>query len=420
MAGLFKVPERSGRAGDSAVVKKANATAKKSTVAVTGGGDLFGIINTIRAMVEKNLGHLRDKYIVIQDEKVLHDYITKAIENGIISIDTETTGLDPLQDELVGICIYTPGMKGAYIPVNHKSYITQLKVENQLSALVLKSEFERLNECSMDCIMFNAPFDIRFLKSGIGVTLTCTWDCYLGARLLNENEGPGNNGLKKLHQKYVLDGEGDAFKFDDLFKGVRFDYIPINTAYLYAAHDPVITYEYYEFQKPFLTIDDYECHSRGLEDVAWVFHNIEMPCVQVVVDIEDTGVAFDQEYANKLHDKYHAELDKKTERVYEVINMYANEIDTYKTKNPNHKLSDPINIDSPTQIAILLYDIIKVGVVDEKAPRGTGEDILKQIDLPICSLILEHRGLVKLINTYIDSIPTMVTPKTGRVHTHFN
>ena len=83
--------------------------------------------------------------------------------------------------------------------------------------------------------------------------------------------------LKKLHQKYVLDGEGDAFKFDDLFKGVRFDFIPIQVGYLYAAHDPVITYELYEFQLPFLTPDDYECTSRGLEDVAWVFHNIEMP-----------------------------------------------------------------------------------------------------------------------------------------------
>lgn len=420
MAGLFKVPERLGRSADSIVAKKANAKSKQSSVTITGGGDLFGQINTIRAMVEKHLGHLRDKYIVIQDEDILRDYITKSIENSVISIDTETTGLDPLQDEIVGICIYTPGMQGAYIPINHKSYITQMKVDNQLSVEFIREQFERLNDQPMDVIMFNSPFDVRFIRSGVGVTLKCTWDCYLGARLLNENEGAGNKGLKKLHQKYVLDGEGDAFKFDDLFKGVRFDYIPIQTGYLYAAHDPVITYELYEFQKPFLTADDYECTSRGLEDVAWVFHNIEMPCSAVVAEIEDNGVAFDFEYAQKLHDKYHAELAKKTQRVYEVIDMYSKEIDAYKVKNPNHKLSDPINIDSPTQIAILLYDIIKVGVVDEKTPRGTGEEILLKIDNALSHAILDYRGVGKLINTYIDKLPACVNPNDGRIHCKFN
>jgi DNA polymerase-1 len=89
-------------------------------------------------------------------------------------------------------------------------------------------------------------------------------------------------------------------------------------------------------------------------------------------------------------------------------------------KSKSEQLDTPVNIASPTQLAILLYDVLGTKVVDKKSPRGTGEDILKKIDLPICSLILEHRGLMKLLNTYIDSIPTLVTPKTGRVHTHFN
>ena len=77
-----------------------------------------------------------------------------------------------------------------------------------------------------------------------------------------------------------------------------------------------------------------------------------MPCSAVVAEIEDNGVAFDFEYANKLHDKYHAELEKKTKRVYEVISMYDDEIEAYKMKNPNHKLSDPINIiDLPSRIS---------------------------------------------------------------------
>lgn len=418
--GLFKVPERTGRAGDSAIAKKANAKSKKSSATVKGGGDLFSRISSIRALVEKHLGYLKDEYIVIRDETTLHDYITKAIENSVISIDTETTGLDPLQDEIVGICIYTPGMKSAYIPVHHVSYVTGEEVDNQLSVEVIRREFERINEHSMEIVMFNSAFDMRFMKNRIGVSLVCTWDCYLAARLLNENEGPGNNRLKPLHKKYCTDGEQDAFVFDDLFSGITFNYIPINTAYLYAAHDPIITYELYDFQRPFLTPDDQECVDHNLQDVAWVFHNIEMPCVPVVAEMEDTGVAFDMEYDAVLHDKYHAELQEKTKRVYEIIHMYDDEIAAYKKKNPNAKLSDPINIDSPVQIAILMYDIMKLPVVDDKSPRGTGEEIMLKHDNPLCKAILDYRGVGKLISTYIDKLPSCVNPNDGRIHCKFN
>lgn len=420
MKSLFSVPKRAGRTGDSAVARKANAKSKKVTVAVKGGGDLFSRINTITAMVEKALGYLKDDYIVITDRDVLHDYIDKVLSNGIISIDTETTGLDPLLDTLVGISIYTPGMKAAYIPVHHISYVTQMEVEGQLPTSVLQEEFQRLADAKIKIIMFNASFDMRFLRHGIGVDLICTWDCYLAARLLNENEGAGNNGLKKLHNKYVLDGKGDAFKFDDLFNGISFNLIPIKTGYIYAAHDAIITYELYEYQKPFLTADNQECIDHNLVDVAWVFHNIEMPVVPVVAQMEDTGVAFDEEYAAELHDKYHAELKEKTEKVYQLIDMYSDEIASYKAKNPNNKLSDPINIDSPKQLAILLYDIMKVPVVDDKSPRGTGEDILLKIDNPLSHAILDYRAVQKLINTYIDKLPSCVNPNDGRIHCKFN
>ena len=206
--------------------------------------------------------------------------------------------------------------------------------------------------------MFNACFDIRFIWNSIGIKLECYWDCYLAARLLNENEGRGNNGLKKLHNKYVLDGEGDAFKFDDLFNGITFDYVPINTGYIYAAHDAEITYELYKFQEPYLTASSDICVNQGLKDVAFVFHNIEMPCVSVVADMENIGVDFDIEYSNELHDKYHEKLEEIKNKVYTIIDRYKNDIEIYRLKNPNAKLSNPINIDSPQQLSILFYDIL--------------------------------------------------------------
>lgn len=417
---LFEIPKRAGRAGDSKVAKKANARATKAPATVKGGGGLVERMNTARALVEKNLGKYRDDFIVIRDEGDLQSYITEAICKGIISIDTETTGLDPLTDKLVGICIYTPGCKAAYIPVNHRSYVTGIQADNQLPVNILHEQFDRLREADTFVVMFNACFDIRFLRSGINVYLKCSWDCYLAARLLNENEGSGNNGLKALHKKYCTDGADDEAKFGELFEGISFDLVPINLGYLYAAHDAIITYELYEYQRPFLTPDDQECQKRELQDVAWVFHNIEMPCVEVVADMEDMGVAFDFNVADNLHEVYHKLLEEKTATVYRILGMYKEEIHTYRVKNPNCKLSDPINLDSPAQVAIVLYDIMGVKSVDKDSPRGTGEKILSKIDNDFTRALLEYRGVGKLINTYIDKLPLCVNDKDGRIHCKFN
>ena len=417
---LFTVPQRAGKNADNAIAKKSNKTAIKPPVTTRSEGGLIDKINTIKAVVEKNLGYLKDDYIIITEEEVLAKYIDDCIANDVISIDTETTGLNPLLNELVGICIYTPNNKAAYIPVNHKSFITQMKVENQLPIEILKEQFTRVLDSGIQVIMFNACFDIRFLKSALGIKLNCTWDCYLASRLLNENEGHGNGGLKKLHNKYVLNGEGDAFKFDELFHGITFDYIPVTTGYLYAAHDAIITYELYLFQLPFLSADNEECINRGLKDVAWVFHNIEMPCISVVVDMEDTGIEFDIFYAKELHKKYTALLQDKSCEVYKCIDKYDAAIDRYRQITPDCKLSDPINLDSPQQIAILLYDIMKVQVVDEKSPRGTGEEVLSKINNDFTNALLEYRAVGKLINTYIDKLPDCVNPNDGRIHCKFN
>jgi DNA polymerase I-like protein with 3'-5' exonuclease and polymerase domains len=414
---LFEVPVRAGRLHDSKVAQKANAKSRAAAVKVKDGGGISGRISTITAMVEKHLGKYADKYITIRDESELHDYISACIDNGVIAIDTETNGLDPILDDIVGVCIYTIGRRGAYIPINHVSYITMELVPNQLSKSIVASELTRIADANIDVIMFNAKFDTRVIRNQLGVYLRCTWDCYLGARLLNENEGAGNNGLKKLHQKYVLDGVGDAFSFDDLFKGIPFSQIPIKVGYLYAARDPEVTFELYEFQKEYLG-DNAEKY--GLQDVAWVFHNVEMPCVEVVCDMEDNGITFDFEYGKVLSEKYHKLLDDKVEQFYDVCRVYQDKIDAWTDRNPNNKLDNPINIASSTQIAILLYDILKIEPPDPKNPRGTGVEILSKIDNPLCKAILEYREVSKLLSTYIDKLPDCVNPKDGRIHCSFN
>lgn len=423
----------SSRVKDSSVIQKAKT---KSAVTKKSGGSIVDRVKTIVAKVETALGKYADDTLVIQDEQTLSDYVDICIKNGICGIDTETTGLDPLIDELVGIGIYTPGQKTAYIPVNHISYVTGQKIKNQLPLDCVGKELARLSGVDID--MFNAPFDIRFVKSHTSIRLKCTWDAYLASRCLNENEP--NKGLKKLHQKYILKGKEDAFKFDELFKGVDFRMIPIKTAALYAAHDPKITWEYAEYQRNIFRTRE------NLKDVFWVFQNIEMPIVDVVVDMEDTGVAFDTEYAQELHEKYHKILDEKEANFHRVCEMYADEIAQYRTSTDKlylHEdatvntdslgavkefkrvnLDDPINIQSVTQLQVLLYDIAKIKpIFDKKAKkpsRSTSEETLKQLKNPIADAILDYRAFSTLVSTFIDKLPECVNKKDGRIHCKFN
>ena len=421
MAGLFNLPPRATKASDSLVAQKVSKPSKTTTAGVTikGGGGLLERIAAINAMTEKYLGKYRDEYLVIRDADEFVNYIDTAIKNNIIAIDTETTGLNPITDKLAGICIYTPGMKSAYVPMHHISYVLGTEVDNQLSDSFVAKHLQRLADAKTNIDMFNAKFDTRVIKNQLGIKLTATWDAYIGARLLNENEGDGNNGLKPLHDKYC-GGGGQSFSFGDLFKGIPFTYIPIKTAYLYAAGDPIKTFELCEFQRQFLDANSPICKERDLERVAWLFKNIEMPLIPIVADMEDNGICFDTEFAAKLSEKYNEQLKEKEARFYEICARYQEQIDTYKAKTPNHKLSEPISISSPTQIAILLYDILKVPSVDKKAPRGTGEEILTRIDNPICKAILEYREVAKLLSTYVDKMGNEVNPKTGTIHCSFN
>lgn len=414
MPPLFKVPNRGTRESTLSIAKKSNVKKTSSITVKKGANSTLTRINEIKAMVETNLGKYKEEYLVINSPEVLHDYITECIGNGYISIDTETDGLNPLTNVLAGICPYTYGQKGAYIPLNHLSYIKGTKADGQLSMDFVMDEFKRLLIKKPDIDMFNAKFDIRFLRANGLHDIYCTWDGYLASMILNENES--THQLKPLHQKYVLNGQGDAFTFDALFKGIPFTHIPYNVGYLYAAHDPVITTELCDYQRKYLREDS---DRQDIRDMYWVFKNIEMPCVNVMADMEDTGIAFDKEYAKELSIQYHKQLQEKTEKFYRTCDDFGEQLDAYRAKMGSaNKLEYPINISSPTQIAIMLYDVLKLKSPDKTKPRGTGEEILSKINHPIAKAILEYRTVNKLLTTYIDKLPECVL-KDGRIHCSF-
>ena len=384
----------------SKIVKSTN---KKSN-------SIIDIIERIRQDVEEHLGEYRNHYQCITTVDALENYIAKANNYGYIAIDTETTGLDPIDDDIVGICLYFPGEKASYIPINHIDYITDELIPNQLTVEEIRPIFEKL---TAKIIMHNAPFDIRVLKHAIGVKVSCWWETLIGATLLNENE---EHKLKPLHEKYI--SKKPEKTFAELFGKIKFCYVPIDLAYIYGAHDAIDTFDLYEFQSQFLS-DKSERQDRV--DMYWLYRNIEIPMVDVIVALEDNGVAVDMDYLNSLKNKYHKKLDDALNKCYTEIAQYQDKIDRYKETHLDNNLEDPINLSSNAQLATLFYDILKTKPVKGKKPRATDGDVMDAFakDYPVAKAIVEYRAAVKLTSTYIDNIFNIVK-KDGRVHTHFN
>lgn len=423
MAGFFNLPSsKATTKKDQALLKKTVTPAKSSnTVTLKGSTKLIDRIQAVTSLVKSKFKGKEDELILITEEPQLIEYIDKCIENNIISIDTETTGLDPILNQLVGICIYTPDMKPAYIPVNHVSYITEIRCDNQLPIDILHREFQRLVDYNVRTVWFNAPFDIRFLGNHINVWMTPYWDTSIASRALNSAEPAGQKSLKALHKKYCWGNRGEALTFGKLFEDIPFNLIPINIAYLYAASDAIYTYELYEFQYEYLDPSGTYYESHNMQKLSSMFFNVEMASMPTFIAMEQTGVAIDYEHAKRISDRYHELADKMKQNLENVCKPYQDLFDDYRRKHPDCKLTDPINFDSPTQLAIVLYDILMVPPVDKKNPRGTGKEILEKIDHPVCQAVLDNRSFNKVLSTYIDKLPEAAKQYPDkRIHCKFN
>lgn len=377
---------------------------------IKGGSSLLSRINTIVALVETKLGKYKEDYIVLRDDESVVSYFESIIQQGIGAIDTETTSLDPLTCTMAGVCLYAPGLKPAYIPINHISYITNARVSNQVEAQLIKDCLQKCKDADVKWIMHNANYDTRVILHQVGILIKCYWDTQWAARCISNLD---SYSLKNQHLKYCNSKDTEALSYDKLFEGIPFTLIPIMTGYLYAAGDGVKTFELYEHQRTVL-------NRRNLRGPFEVFMNIEMPLIAAVTTMEDYGIAFDMDYNKELSVKYNSILDKQKSRVHELIEMYRDDVEVYKQNNPGHCLSEPVNIDSPKQLSVILYDILKLVSPDKKKPRGTGEEIMSTLDTPIAKAVLDYRTTAKLLSTYIDKMPHVLNPNDGRIHCKYN
>lgn len=475
----FSVPSEKNKA--EKIIKKISKPKEVKAAIKSKKLTLDQKLELITSEVKKVLGKQEDNILCIKTLEDFHNYISKCIENNMIAIDTETNNsLDPITCKLMGLCLYTPGEKQIYIPVNHRDPETKERLIWQLTEEDIKNELERVVKAKTYTITHNGKFDYQVLKCTCDVKINIDWDTMIGAKLLDENERSA--GLK---QQYIdkIDPDQEKYDIEHLFNGVEYADVDPDIFSYYAATDSLMTYKLYEWQ-----INKF--NNPDLKRLLNLARTVEMPLVIVVAEMELNGVEFDIEYDKRLSEKYHKKLDLLDEKINEELLKLQPQIDAWRLtpeanfkdiskgkntstfnktvngvkykcvvdsynsmgtttiwyeensgreltseeveklklkisqKSKAEQLTDPINLASPTQLAILFYDILKAPVVDKKQPRATGEEALKDLaektSLPLYKLLLERRGLVKLITSFIDSLPNWVNPKTGRIHCHFN
>ena len=370
-------------------------------------------LKIIREEVNKRLGKFKSRTQVIYDKKELNDYLNTAVKNNLISIDTETNNSkDPITCKIMGLCLYTPGMKNVYVPINHVNPDTQERLPNQLTEQDIEDFLIGLGNTRI--IMHNAKFDIQVFDftcmHNKENSVKCYWDTMLAAKIIDENHSAK---LKDLYQRYI-DPDQESYNIETFFKGIQYAYVDPETFALYAATDAYETYELYQWQlKEFERLNDSDLFNK-------VFNKVEMGVLPAVIQMQEVGLGLDEKYVQNLHITYNQKLDEAKEEINKLLVQYDPIIETYKLNHPNVKLDDPINITSPKQLSILLYDILKLKSPDPENPRGTGEPELSRINHPIIKPLLEFREFNKLVSTYIDKLPNDTNPKTHKIHANFN
>lgn len=402
---------------------------------------LFEKLQIIKTKVLEVLGKQQKNVIVIRDQETFTNYIDNCIASDRVAIDTETNNsTDPVTCDLMGLCLYYPGGKQAYIPIHHVNPETGELLENQLTEQHCQEQLQRIKDAGTFVVMHNGKFDYEVIKCTCGIEIEPSWDTMIAAHTINENEKMG------LKWQYIdkIDPTQEKYDIESLFI-VPYKYVDPDIFALYAASDSMMTDKLYLYQAQIL-------EAPGNEQLYWLFKTIEMPIVKVAADMELIGVCIDQEFGERLRLKFNKNLAAIDVQIEEELKNLQPKINTWKlskeatektkqfqpkkSKLPLAKLEekyplvdpktgkrykvgkakieqlgDPINLASPTQLAILFYDILKCPVVSKKSPRGTGKDELEAIydrtNIPLCKLILERRGVVKLITTYIDVLPAL-------------
>jgi DNA polymerase I len=309
----------------------------------------------------------------------------------VFALDTETTGVDALAADLVGISIAVAAGKAAYIPLNH-DYIGAPEQCEQ--SIIVQQLQEILSDKNKTLVGHNLKYDLHILQqSGLSVS-NRLWDTMLASYVLN----PAVRGHKLDNLAVNMLGH-TMITFEDVAgkgaKQLTFNQVEISVASEYAAEDADMTFRLYEILLPKLQPD--------LEK--YIFESIDMPVMSMLQQMEQTGIKLDR----SLLEQQSTELALKLSELQKEIYALA---------------GSEFNIGSPKQLQVILFENMQLPVI-KKTPKGqpsTSEEVLQQlaVDYPLPSLILDYRSALKLKNTYTDKLPEQINARTQRVHTQYN
>ena len=332
---------------------------------------------------DKNINNTPHNYLAIKGEQAIRELLEKLYQQQEISFDTETTGIDANNAELVGLSFsFVPG-EGFYVPcpADRQATLDLLKLFNLL--------FE---DPSKIWIGQNLKYDLLVLK-WYGVELKGTLFDTMVAHYVIEPEGRRN--MDVLSAQYLAyqpicidDLIGKKGKNQGNMRDVELDKIKE-----YAAEDADITLQLKNTFKPMLKT----------RDVEKVFEEVESPLVKVLTDIEYEGVRVDMNFLNE----YSKELEREAKRCEESVYSQA---------------GVRFNLSSPRQLGEVLFEKLKLDPKARTTKNGqyaTGEDVLRKLahQSQIVDDILGYRELTKLKSTYVDALPQIINRKSGRVHT---
>ena len=335
---------------------------------------------------------IQKDYQIIITEDQLDIWLEKLTGADLLAVDTETTSLDYMEAELVGISFAIAAGQAAYIPFGHD----YLGAPKQLAKdLVMKRLKPILENPNLKKVGQNLKYDMSVLaQHGIflaGIEFDTMLESYVVDSVATRHD------MDSLAEKYL---DEITTKFTDIAgKGVgqlTFNQVALEHAAPYAAEDADITLRLHEVLWPQL---------EEQETLTYVLKDIKIPLLPILSKIERTGALID----DTLLFQQSSEL---TQRINEL------EVDAWELAGQQ------FNLASPKQIGEILFTKLEIPILKKtaKGAPSTKEEVLQELalDYPLPKVLLEHRGLAKLKSTYTDKLPTMINPKTGRIHTSYH
>ena len=332
-------------------------------------------------------------YTTVFTAEALRSVVDEISKSSHFCFDLETTGFDIFGDRIVGVSLATKAHAAWYIPFGHNADVRSRNDIESEYASILRPIFE--NE-SIAKVGQNMKFDILFLRT-LGIEVKgAKWDTMLMHYLLDAESRHGMDALAERYLNY------SPISIESLIgKGVKqltMDMVGVERVAEYAAEDADVTLQLYDVLRPML-----EKEAALLR----LYHDIEEPMIGVLADMEWEGVCVD---SNALRD-YSVALSQKLSAIEEEIREVSGERE--------------ININSSRQLGEMLF--AKMRITDKPKMTKTkqfctDEEYLQSFagEHRVVDLILEYRGVKKLLSTYVDSLPQLVNPVTGHIHTSYN